>query len=219
MPRLDAVMFDLDGTLVDTEPLWRDAKTATMERFGYSPTPADMRATMGAPIAAVAAYLAPLVRVAPDDVSVTLVAEMELLARTRPVRVMPGVRELRVRLEERGIRTGLASNSWRSLLDLTLDRAGFSFEATVAGDEAAAPKPDPAPYVELAARLDADPAFTVVIEDSAPGLAAGLAAGACVLAVPELANEVTPRPGLAVAATLEQVSIAHLLDLVSVRGG
>jgi len=170
------VIFDCDGTLVDSEPLAGRAWKATVAPFGYEVTDEDLAACMGIPYARTHAYLsqrAPLPEAAAfwpmlrDELFSLIDTELAPFADA-----VAAAAELR----ERGVRLAVASSSPRERLDRTLARAGLEFAVTVAGDEVEHGKPAPDMFLKAAAELDIPPGRCVVVEDSAPGVAAGVAA-------------------------------------------
>jgi HAD superfamily hydrolase (TIGR01509 family) len=181
---LSGVIFDCDGTLVDSEPLAGEAWRQTLAPYGYAITAEDEAAVVGRPYAFTHAYLAERVPALPDA-AVTWEHTRAILYELIDTRLQPFadavkcVADLRVR----GIAVGVASSSVRERLDRTLARAGLHFEVSVAGDEVEHGKPAPDLFLVAAERLGVDPARCVVVEDSPPGVAAGRAAGMATLAV------------------------------------
>ncbi len=189
---LSAVLFDMDGLLVDTEPLWLRAEREVMGQLGSSWTVEDQRAVLGGPLSHAAAYMArragsPL---PPEEIGGMLVAEMAVQLRTGRITLQPGAAELVGVVAAAGVPRALVSASLRVLMDLVLvefERRGLpAFPVTVAGDEVHATKPDPAPYLLAADLLGVDIARAVVLEDSPNGVRSGRASGATVIAVPHL---------------------------------
>jgi HAD superfamily hydrolase (TIGR01509 family) len=170
------VIFDCDGTLVDSEPLAGRAWKATVAPYGYEVTDADLAACMGIPYARTHAYLSQRA-VLPDAEALWPALRSELFALIdAELATFPDAIAAAEQLRERGVRLAVASSSPRERLDRTLARAGLRFPVTVAGDEVEHGKPAPDMFLAAAARLDVDPARCVVVEDSAPGVAAGRAA-------------------------------------------
>jgi HAD superfamily hydrolase (TIGR01509 family) len=170
------VIFDCDGTLVDSEPLAGRAWKASVAPFGYEVTDEDLAACMGIPYARTHAYLserAPL----PDAATFwpRLRGELFSLIDTE-LAPFPDALAAAAELREQGVRLAVASSSPRERLDRTLARAGLEFPVTVAGDEVEHGKPAPDMFLKAAAELGVEPERCVVVEDSAPGVAAGLAA-------------------------------------------
>jgi HAD superfamily hydrolase (TIGR01509 family) len=182
---MTAVIFDCDGTLVDSEPLARLAWQRTLGVHGYEPTDADMERSVGLPYPDVHAYFAE--RVALPDAEAFWVeysaALFELIDGTLATfaDAVGAARELR----RRGVPVAVASSSRRERLERTLGRAGLlgEFDVTVAGDEVPRGKPEPDMFLVAAERLGKEPGACIVVEDSPPGVAAGVAAGMVTLAV------------------------------------
>ena len=181
-----AVIFDCDGTLVDSEPLARRAWDERLARYGYTVREADYGGLLGLPYERSHAFFAERVPGLPPagafwaEYSGTLFALID--DELEPFDdALETVREL----HERGVRVAVASSSPRARLDRTLRRAGLTdaFAVSVAGDEIANGKPAPDMFLAAAERLGVAPEDCVVIEDSPPGVAAGVAAGMRTLAV------------------------------------
>jgi len=215
---LGAVLFDMDGLLVDSEPLWFQVESAVMAELGGSWTHSDQAACLGGTLPTTAAYLVqrsgsdrPLAAIQQQ----LLTGMAELLGSAVPWR--PGARELLAELNRAGVPCALVSSSYRRLVDAVL--AGVrgadgsaAFAATVAGDEVRRLKPAPDPYLRAAQLLDVPPRDCVVLEDSPTGVAAGEAAGCVVVAVPSLVDiEATPRRP--VVRSLAELDLAYLRTL------
>ncbi len=189
--RAAAVVFDCDGTLVDSEPLAYRAWSTELGRHGFEVRREDTEATRGRSYADVHAYFAERV----DDLPAadafwkrfrtTLfgLLETELSAFDDAV---CAARDLRAR----GVRVAVASSSPRERLDATLRAAALDglFEVTVAGDEVERGKPAPDLFLRAAEALDVSPADCVAVEDSPSGVEAALAAGMRVVAVARTAD-------------------------------
>jgi HAD superfamily hydrolase (TIGR01509 family) len=204
------VIFDCDGTLVNSEPLAGLAWQRTVAPYGYDVTEADLDACLGIPYARTHAYLSE--RVALPDAEVfwpSLRKELFGLIDTRLEPFADAV-EAAEELRERGVRLAVASSSPRERLDRTLARAGLSFEVTVAGDEVEHGKPAPDMFLKAAARMGVEAARCVVVEDSEPGIAAGLAAG-----MPTLGIRRVPQVALAGAdRVVERLTADAILELL-----
>jgi HAD superfamily hydrolase (TIGR01509 family) len=182
---MTAVIFDCDGTLVDSEPLARTAWERALAPHGYALTDADAEVCVGLPYRRVHAYFADRVAL-PGAEDFWRVFSGELFAlidrELAPFHDAIGAaRELRAR----GIAVAVASSSPRERLHRTLSRAGLldAFDVTVAGDEVVRGKPAPDMFLLAARRLGAEPEACVAIEDSPPGVQAAVAAGMVTLAV------------------------------------
>nr|WP_199521047.1 HAD family phosphatase [Jiangella anatolica] len=209
-----AVLWDMDGTIVDTEPLWMGAEEALVLRHGGTWTEADSLSLVGSDLLESAAYIRERgdIPMTPPQIVDHLVGEV-MAGLAGDVTWQLGVFELLTELRALGVPQALVTMSYRRLAMAVVDRlpAGL-FDAVVTGDEVTNGKPHPEPYLTAARAVGADPAECVVIEDSPRGAAAGLAAGALVLSVPNAVAAV-PEPGLVVIDSLAGVRAADLLTL------
>ena len=208
---LAAVLFDMDGLLVDTEPLWLETETEVMARLGAPWTPEDQQALLGGSMARTVGYLlARATRPAPPETVERWMMD-GVLARVRAGRVVvrPGVRELLAEVAEAGVPYALVTSSQRAFAEAVLGATGITFPLTVCAEDVTTGKPDPEPYLLAAKLLDADPVRCVALEDSPNGVASATAAGCRVLAVPSLVP-IPPAPGRVVVASLAGVSLGDL---------
>ncbi|CAN7322769.1 MULTISPECIES: HAD family phosphatase [Microbacterium] len=183
-----AVLWDMDGTLVDTEPYWMAAETALVESFGGSWTHEDALQLVGSGLIDSAVILQNAgVAMEAEAIVSHLTDVVQESLRTQGVPFRPGARELLRDLRAAGIPTGLVTMSLRRMALNVVDLIDFeAFDIVVAGDDVDNPKPHPEPYLQAAALLDVDIAEVIVIEDSPTGVRAGLASGALTLAVPHI---------------------------------
>jgi HAD superfamily hydrolase (TIGR01509 family) len=218
---LQAVLWDMDGLLVDTEPLWTLAEHELAERCGSVFTPATKASIVGTRLdVAVPLLLAAFdVEPTPERVgqeSGWLLRRMVGLFGAGELPLRPGVRALLASLAAAGVPQALVSSSYRILVDAVLAHGPGPFDVTVAGDEVAAGKPDPEPYLTAASALGVDPTSCVVLEDSPAGMAAGLSAGCAVLGVPSLPGlPLPPAARLAVRTSLAGVTAGDLAALLT----
>lgn len=189
--RYRAVVFDLDGLLLDTETLWARAESELFRRHGQEFSHEDQLAVMGTGIEFSARYYAQRLGVAIeqgpaliDEMHGYMLAELE-----REVAARPGAVELVERLRGQ-VALGLASNSARFLVDAALATAHLSdaFDVIVTAEDVEHPKPAPDVYLAACARLGVSPSDALALEDSAPGIAAAKAAGLTCIAVPQFAE-------------------------------
>jgi HAD superfamily hydrolase (TIGR01509 family) len=181
--RPEAVLFDLDGTLLDSETLWEAAQAETMAYFGQTWTAQDQAYSIGGPIERVVAHMAQRTGAEADHVVRVLVTEIEHRVATQAAHWLPGAREFLLAVRAAGIPTAIVSNSWRVLLDLLVANLDVPVDMTVSSTEVDRAKPDPQPYLLACRALDASPEATVVVEDSPTGVRSGLAAGCTVIGV------------------------------------
>lgn len=226
MAELAAVLFDMDGLLVDTEPLWLETETEVVGRLGGSSwTAEDQKALLGGSLARTVRYLqGRATRSVPDETVARWIMD-DIVSRVQatgaPVR--PGARELHASLQAADVPVGLVTSSQRRFMLAVLDSTGLRFDITVCAEDVAATKPDPEPYQLAAKLLDASPGRCVVLEDSPNGVAAGLAAGCPVVAVPSFVP-IPDGPGRLVVGSLAEVDVELLrslarLVLKQTRGG
>jgi HAD superfamily hydrolase (TIGR01509 family) len=202
-----AVAFDCDGTLVDTEPCWTHAQTELFATRGLAFTPAHERAFYGMALPARCAQIAEVFG-EPGNIQ-AIREELQYLVTERisaSAVPMPGARELAA-LVSAAVPAAVVSNAPQSVLDISLKRAGLDgiFSVIIAAEAAPRPKPAPDPYLIACARLDTSPAHTLAIEDSATGLHSARAAGLITLAVPSLPGQ--DIHGDAVIGTLEHPAL------------
>jgi HAD superfamily hydrolase (TIGR01509 family) len=181
-----AVVFDLDGVLLDSEQVWNEAKEELVRERGGSwreEAPHDM---MGMSSPEWSAYLHDELGVdlEPDEISDAVVARLEQIYRER-LPLLDGAVEAVERLAQRWP-LGLASSSNREIIDLFLELSGLArfFEVTLSSEEVPRGKPNPDVYLEAARRLGAGPEACVAVEDSSNGINAARAAGMAVIALP-----------------------------------
>jgi HAD superfamily hydrolase (TIGR01509 family) len=186
----EAVVFDNDGLLLDTESVWTRAEQDLFQRRGTEFTPADKRVLVGTSAQVAGGVLerrlgepgraAELI----EELNALVVAELE-----HGVEAMIGARELLEKLKQRGTPIGLVSNSPLVFVVRSLQLVGFEnlFDVVLSAHEVAAPKPAPDPYLEACRRLGVEPGPGVIaLEDSPTGVAAARAAGLTVIGVPSI---------------------------------
>lgn len=208
-----AVLFDMDGTLVDSEKLWDVALQELAREYGGELSVAARQTIVGT-------SMAESMRILHDDLgqperdpgaSAAWINARILELFRSGLRWRPGAFALLRAVRAAGIPTALVTSSGRPLVEIALDTLGRdSFDVVVCGDEVVAVKPHPEPYLTAARLLDVPIGRCVAIEDSPTGVASALAAGAAVLAVPAEA----PLPSMPGVHQLESLTGADL-DLLA----
>ncbi|AGP59088.1 HAD family hydrolase [Streptomyces rapamycinicus] len=213
---LQAVLLDMDGTLVDTEGIWWDAEVSIFAELGHALAEEYRQVVVGGPMSRSAQFL-----IEATGAEIAL-AELTGLLNSRftelidgSVPMLPGAHRLLTELAAHGIPTALVSASHRRVMDRVLRSLGPAhFALTVAGDEVERTKPHPDPYLFAAAGLAAEPGRCVVIEDTDTGVRAAEAAGCRVVAVPSVVP-IEPVAGRTVIGSLEEVDLDFLRTLVT----
>jgi len=210
----DAVIFDNDGLLLDTESVWTRAEQDLFDRRGLEFTPADKRELVGTSAEVAGETLerrldepgraGELI----EELNALVVAELE-----HGVEAMVGARDLLQALRQRGTPIGLVSNSPLIFVRRSLEIVGFheSFDVILSAHEVAAPKPAPDPYLEACKRLGVEPGPDVIaLEDSPTGVAAARAAGLTVIGVPSLDGIELDEAHAIAESLLDEVVSSHL---------
>lgn len=213
---LAAALFDMDGLLVDTEPLWLETETEVMARLGAPWTTADQEALLGGSMERTVGYLLGKAArpVPPETVERWMVDGMLERVRAGRVVVRPGAREIVTEVAASGLPYALVTSSQRPFAAAVLQATGLPFPVTVCAEDVSETKPAPDPYLMGAKLLDVDPERCVALEDSPNGVASATAAGCLVVAVPSLVP-IPPAPGRVVAGSLSEVSLATLRELAA----
>jgi HAD superfamily hydrolase (TIGR01509 family) len=207
---VDAVVFDLDGVLLDSEQVWDRARRDLVAESGGRWTAEASTAMLGMSAPEWSRYVAEELRVPlpPTEIDREVVRRVIQAYRER-LPVLPGAREAVERLGARWP-LGLATSSNREVVDVVLEALGVAdrFVATVSSEEVGRGKPAPDVYLEAARRMGVDPAAAVAIEDSSNGLRSAAAAGMSIIAIPN--PHFRPAPD---ALQLADVVLADLGEL------
>jgi HAD superfamily hydrolase (TIGR01509 family) len=216
---VEAVVFDLDGLLLDSERAWSDAKRRLTDERGGRWRDEATGAMLGMSSPEWAAYMRSELGVPLSEDEITAeVVRLMVEGYERALPLLPGAGEAVSRLAARWP-LGLASSSNREIIDHVLERAGWRdrFQVTVSSEEVERGKPTPDVYVEALRRLAVAPGRAVAVEDSGPGILSAVAAGLVVVAIPNA--EYPPSAPVLARAGVVLDSLAQLdADAVTAAG-
>ena len=211
---LEAVLWDMDGTLIDSEPLWIEEERRLMESLGIEWTDEDARYCLGGPMVRVDEYMRQ--RSGQDFQPGALSSRLLEMVEARfsgPLPFAPGALELLEELERIGTPLALVSASPRNLIDQAMNSFGKDrFNVIVSNNDVRKPKPDPEGYLLAAERLQVDIRRTLIIEDSIPGIGAAQASGAFVLGIAHF-SELPESPRTIQRLSLKGLSVSALGEL------
>lgn len=211
-----AVLWDMDGTLIDSEPYWIATETELVEAHGGTWTHEDAVELIGSELTHSArVFQEHGVAMSITEIIDFLIERMTVEFR-REVPWQPGARVLLQSLAEAGVPCAMVTMSYRSLAEPVAERApSGALRVIVAGDEVTRGKPDPEPYLTAAARLGVDIRDCVAIEDSPGGLRSAMASGAKTIGV-QCIVPIAPAPGLSRLPDLLSLTLA---DLAAIHAG
>jgi HAD superfamily hydrolase (TIGR01509 family) len=213
---LQAVLWDMDGTLVDSEPVWARVQIDLLTGLGARWTIEDCVSLIGSSLGdAVQVWMSriPEGAIDADELADRMYGEVVGSLKEEVV-FRPGALELLRALQADGIPCALVSASYRVMIDAVMSHLPPDlFDVIVAGDEVTHGKPHPEPYLTAARELEVDPADCIVVEDSPGGTASGTAAGAFVVAVPQWVA-IAEAPRRLVLGSLESLTPDALRDLL-----
>lgn len=213
---MEAVLFDMDGLLVDSEKIWFQVETEVMERLGGEWGEAHQENLVGGSMPATVAYMLAVSGggATPAEVETWMLEGMTARL-AGGVEMMPGAAELLAEVRGHGLATALVTSSVRPIAEACLRSIGaHNFDHVVTGDHVTRTKPHPEPYLTGARLLGADPGRCVALEDSPNGVTSATAAGCRVVAVPSVLP-ITAAPGRLVVGSLLEVDVAILRALSS----
>jgi len=210
----DAVFFDMDGLLVDSEPEWLKSESEITAAYGYEWKSDDQVACLGGPLSRVGQYMHDKCNQveSPEFFTAKLVqVQAEKMRSHTPF--MPGAFELVTELQSKGVKTGLVSASPRIIVDAVLDNVGANlFPFSISSDDVERTKPYPDAYLKAASLTNSDISQCLVFEDSLTGVGAATSSGAWLIAVPHLVK-VEESARVRVIKSLEQMSFGALEKL------
>ena len=212
----EAVFFDMDGLMVDSEPEWFQSEVEVTSPFGYTWLEVDQIACLGGPLSKVGQYMFDKCgrQRSPEYFTQALIDTQ--VARMRGnTPTMPGAMELVRELQSHGIKTALVSASPRNIVDAVLDNVGHDlFPFSISADDVKRTKPDPEGYLKAASMSGSEITNCLIFEDSLTGMNAAIASGAYLIGVPHLVT-IEESERIRVIKSLEQISYAKLMELKS----
>lgn len=196
-----AVLWDFDGTLADSEPLWAEVQHAILREGGVQWSEERMSQFIGAGTERTAAAMAESMGGGVTLAELVLEIEHRVSDGLRAgLPWLPGARELLAEVSAAGVPSAIVTASSRLIMSAVAEHLPQEVRFVVTGDDVSASKPDPEGYLQAAARLGVRPHDVVALEDSVPGTTAALRAGAVVYAVPALAK-LAPHPRMRISRT------------------
>jgi HAD superfamily hydrolase (TIGR01509 family) len=210
----DAVFFDMDGLMVDSEPQWFLSEIEVTAPFGYTWLEADQIACLGGPLSRVGQYMYDKCGQveSPQFFTQSLIrVQAEKMRGNTPT--MPGAVELVRNLQSHGIKTALVSASPRNIVDAVLDNLGHDlFPFSISSDDVDRTKPEPDCYLKAATISRSNISNCLIFEDSLTGMRAATSSGAFLIAVPHLVH-IDESEKVRVVKSLEQLSYEKLQSL------
>ena len=182
----EAILFDMDGLFIDSEPDWHAAETQMMRSYGYDWQPADQLQCLGGPLSRVTEYMPFCLngKIEPEALGRVIIDEMKTRLGTA-TSYMPGSIEFSKLVSQAQIPQALVSASPRELVDAVVSNLDQNyFKQTVAAGDIERTKPFPDPYLHAAKLLEVDISNCLIFEDSQTGITAATASGAFVVAIP-----------------------------------
>ena len=210
----EAVFFDMDGLMVDSEPEWFLSEVEVTKPFGYTWLEVDQIACLGGPLSKVGQYMFDKCgqQLSPQFFTQSLIDTQ--VARMRGnTPTMPGAIELVRELQSHGVKTALVSASPRNIVDAVLDNLGHElFPFSISADDVTKTKPDPEGYLKAATMSGSEISNCLIFEDSLTGMNAAMASGAYLIGVPHLVT-IDESERVRVIKSLEQLSYSKLKEL------
>ena len=182
----EAILFDMDGLFIDSEPEWHAAETEMMRSYGYDWQPADLLQCLGGPLARVTEYMSSCLKgsIKPEVLAKEIIDEMTTRLSSATT-YMPGAIEFSKLVSQARIPQALVSASPRTLVNAVVSNLDQNyFKETVAAGDIERTKPFPDPYLHAAKLLDVEISNCLIFEDSQTGITAATASGAFVVAIP-----------------------------------
>jgi HAD superfamily hydrolase (TIGR01509 family) len=210
----DAIFFDMDGLMVDSEPQWFVSEIEVTKPFGYTWLEEDQVTCLGGPLTRVGQYMFDKCGKveSPHFFTQELIrVQAEKMRGNTPT--MPGAVELIKDLQAHGVKTALVSASPRNIVDAVLDNLGHDlFPFSISSDDVSVTKPNPECYLKAAVLSQSEISNCLIFEDSLTGMNAAISSGARLIAVPHLVS-IEESPTVRVIKSLEQLNYEKLKSL------
>jgi HAD superfamily hydrolase (TIGR01509 family) len=209
---MSAILFDMDGTLIDSEPLWLKAEIEVMAEVGCHWDEQDQINCLGGPAEQTERYMQERSQnIKPYGYFINRLHEVMRARITNELDLIPNALSLLKECKDAGIKTALVTASSRDLMTIVLKRfPPGTFDVVVSGDDVEKSKPDPAPYLLAAKQLSVDILKCLVLEDSLTGVQSGLSSGAKVIGIPHLV-QMSEHPNLRVISSLDEITLSDIL--------
>ena len=209
---MSAILFDMDGTLIDSEPLWLKAEIEVMAEVGCHWDEQDQINCLGGPAERTERYMQERSQnIKPYGYFINRLHEVMRARITNELDLIPSALSLLKECKDAGIKTALVTASSRDLMTIVLKRFPIgTFDVVVSGDDVEKSKPDPAPYLLAAKQLSVDISKCLVLEDSLTGVQSGLSSGAKVIGIPHLV-QMSEHPNLRVISSLDEITLSDIL--------
>jgi len=209
---MSAILFDMDGTLIDSEPLWLKAEIEVMAEVGCHWDEQDQINCLGGPAERTERYMQERSQnIKPYGYFINRLHEVMRARITNELDLIPNALSLLKECKDAGIKTALVTASSRDLMTIVLKRFPIgTFDVIVSGDDVEKSKPDPAPYLLAAKQLSVDISKCLVLEDSLTGVQSGLSSGAKVIGIPHLV-QMSEHPNLRVISSLDEITLSDIL--------
>jgi HAD superfamily hydrolase (TIGR01509 family) len=203
---MSAILFDMDGTLIDSEPLWLKAEIEVMAEVGCHWDEQDQINCLGGPAERTERYMQERSQnIKPYGYFINRLHEVMRARITNELDLIPNALSLLKECKDAGIKSS------RDLMTIVLKRfPPGTFDVVVSGDDVEKSKPDPAPYLLAAKQLSVDILKCLVLEDSLTGVQSGLSSGAKVIGIPHLV-QMSEHPNLRVISSLDEITLSDIL--------
>ena len=209
---MSAILFDMDGTLINSEPLWLETEIEVMAEVGCHWDEQDQINCLGGPAERTERYMQERSQnIKPYGYFINRLHEVMRTKINNELDLIPNALSLLKGCKDAGIKTAFVTASSRDLMTIVLKRfPPGTFDVVVSRDDVEKSKPDPAPYLLAAKQLSVDILKCLVLEDSLTGVQSGLSSGAKVIGIPHLV-QMSEHPNLRVISSLDEITLSDIL--------